>query len=277
MGGFAGTLGLASEWAISQVWARHPWQPDMIPQLWVAVAISFAGAVIGMSAGRVMAYRRTGIPTPVLVVAVVAFIGLLAVPFPRTAMPIAAHMTTSPAGDPRVNVDQYGQAGVIQMVNVQLKLDPPSAADNNDRFELVSWQGGSEHNTPFVRTGDGAFRSARPVLTGSTWKTLAVLSKGSDIQAMPVYMPGNADLGQAEIPVVETRDGSLETASRYLVRPREGSDPGPANLITQVFFGTVAFNAILFVLAFMAINRQTAGRGDQGDRGAQARPALAFG
>ncbi|MHB8510448.1 MAG: hypothetical protein ACYDGR_17700, partial [Candidatus Dormibacteria bacterium] len=40
MGGFAGTLGLASEWAFSYVFSPHPWQAELLPDIWVAVAIA---------------------------------------------------------------------------------------------------------------------------------------------------------------------------------------------------------------------------------------------
>ena len=273
MGGFAGTLGLASEWGFSYLFSPHPWQAELLPNIWVAVAIAVVGAVIGMAAGRVMAYERTGIKLPVVLLAAAAFVALLAVPFARTTIPIQAHMTTSPSGDPRVTVDQYDLPGVLQDVNVNLTLNPPDAAEGADWFEVISWQGGSHHNIRFIRTGPGTYRTDAPVPTGSTWKSIAFLAKGSALEGVPIYMPSNPDQGQPEIPVVASRDADFNPSSAYLVRAREGGG-GPASAISGLFFGSVAFIALLFLLTFIAINRQTYGPEHEG-RGPT--PALAFG
>ncbi len=85
-------------------------------------------------------------------------------------------------------------------------------------------------------------------------------------------MPSNPDQGQAEIPVAATRDTDFLPSSKYLVRAHEGG--GPASTITGLFFASVAFVAFLFLLTFIAINRQTHG---PEDRGPNPTPALAFG
>ena len=56
------------------------------------------------------------------------------------------------------------------------------------------------------------------------------------------------------------------------MRAHEGG--GPASTITGLFFASVAFVAFLFLLTFIAINRQTHG---PEDRGPNPTPALAFG
>ena len=273
MGGFAGTLGLASEWGFSYLFSPHPWHAGLFPRIWMAFAIAVFGAIVGMAAGRVMAYQRIGIKPPVILLAAASFVVLLALPFPRTTIPVQAHMTTTLSGSARATVDQYDHAGILQDVNVDIALNPASAAEGADWFEVISWQGGSRRNTRFLRTGPGTYRSQAAVPTGSTWKSIAFLATGSALEAIPVYMPSNPDQGQAEIPVVATRDANFEPSSKYLVRAHEGGDNGPATAITGLFFGSVGFVALLFLLTFIAINRQTNGPDDLGPGAA---PTLAF-
>jgi len=48
----AAVIGLPLEWAWSHLWGDEPWQPRLLPLMWVPVLASAAGAVLGFGAGR---------------------------------------------------------------------------------------------------------------------------------------------------------------------------------------------------------------------------------
>ncbi|HEV3231256.1 MAG TPA: hypothetical protein VG245_03265, partial [Candidatus Dormibacteraeota bacterium] len=272
VGACVGTLGLASEWAFSQVWGRHPWQAELLPHLGVAVAAAIAAAVIGMAAGRVMAYDPRSVPLPAVLVAAAALVALLAVPFPRTVAPVSAHLATAAAGPATLGVDQYGMPALVQPRTVTVTLTPAGAASGADQFEVISWQGGGARNTPLRQVAPGRFAAAAAVPTGGTWKSLVILTRGSEMMAVPVYMPASPDYGQAEIAAPAAADLEFAAASRYLIRPRDG-DPGPARAITAAFFTSSGLLALLFLGTFLAIGRQSSGGGPAGaERGPKAGP-----
>jgi hypothetical protein len=265
MGAAAGTVGLASEWAFSQLWSRVPWQPGMLPRLWVATLAAVAAAVLGTAAGRVLARRRPEIPPSALALAALALGVSLAIPFPRSAAPLRAHLATAAAGPAHLGVDQYGMPALLQPRSVELTLDRPDAVAGADWFRLVSWQGGSAANTRLLPDGPGRWRSATAVPTGGTWKTLVMLARGPEFEAIPVSMPADPTSGQPAIAAPAAADYTFVPASAYLLRPRPGTSlVGPA--VTAVFALSAAFVVLVLLLGFMALARTTPAPGPTGAR-----------
>ena len=165
-GAAAGTLGLATEWGFSHLWGREPWQLSLFPGIWAAVLVALAGALIGVAMGRIVSGRRADLPRPLLVAAFAGIVVGLYVPFPRNTVPVTAQMRTTPTAAATPAATRDGVSSPYQPMVVDMRLTPADAADNVDRFQALSWQGGSPARfASMVRVAPGEYRSAGGVLT----------------------------------------------------------------------------------------------------------------
>jgi hypothetical protein len=254
-GAAVGTLGLASEWGFSHLWVREPWQPSLFPGIWAAVMIALAGAVIGVAMGRVVSVRRAGVPRPLLAAAFAGVLIGLVVPLPRNTAPVSAVMHATPvsAATPAVNRD--GLPSPYLPVNVDMVLTPPDAAQGVDRFEALSWQGGGMRTTPMVAVGAGEYRTAQPVPTGATWKTLIWLVRRDVMMAVPVSMPLDLQYGQAPIVPHATQQVTFVAATRYLMREVHGGAMWP-QVVAYSGLGAITLLWIsLLVAGFVSLDR----------------------
>ena len=112
-------------------------------------------------------------------------------PLPRTGGDgTRAAIVPTPAGDGRVNL--------------AVKLDPPSAARDNQWFEVLSWQGRTPGQlrqlTALREVGPGRYVTERPVPVSGNWKTMLRLAKGTHLMALPVYLPPSPQANRAGVP-----------------------------------------------------------------------------
>ncbi|HEX2089654.1 MAG TPA: hypothetical protein VHI54_06990 [Actinomycetota bacterium] len=213
----AGTLGIAGEWAVVAVWARHGWTASLVPPV---VLLSILAAVAGAVIGTVLAASALRKPlrfrTPALLAAGVGLVVALILPFPRTATPVHARMDVEAAAG--------GHA------TVRLELDPPDAASGARWFEAIAWQGGGLHLVPMVSHGDGRYATKSPVPASGDWKTLIRLHRGSELMAVPVYMPADSEIGARQIPLGD-RTVPFARDTALLMREAKGGPPIVARLI----------------------------------------------
>jgi hypothetical protein len=229
------TVGLATEWAWSQAWVRHPWNADVLLDgivLAFIAAISTALLAAGLATiargehepAAVPIVRR--VPVGVIVASLVALAVAIALPFKRTsASDVTAAIALSHAGDTAF---------------VDVTLSPPDAAEGAAWFEAMSWQSGTLVIAPLEETGPGTYRSSAPLPVAGKAKTLIRLHRGSEVMAVPVYMPDDPEIGASEIPAVD-RTATFERDSRLLMRESRTGNPTTARIV----FGTQA--AILAV------------------------------
>ncbi|HZS15479.1 MAG TPA: hypothetical protein VFC09_12845 [Candidatus Dormibacteraeota bacterium] len=255
LGVLISTVGLASEWGFSQLWGRHPWQAAMLPRLWVAVLAGLGGAVLGVALGNVVAHRRAGVSRTVVLGAFALVIASLVIPVARTTTPMTAVMRTSPAGPRLPALTRDGLPSPYQAMNVDLVVSPADVAEGADWFELNSWQGGASEQTPLVQVGPGHYRSAHPVPTGGTWKTLVWMAKGPVMMATAVSFP--LDLVYAQPPVTPRPVQTVHFAasSTWLLRETHGGATWPAVLAYTGLFGVVAVWIVLLVIGFASVAR----------------------
>jgi NAD(P)-dependent dehydrogenase (short-subunit alcohol dehydrogenase family) len=223
--GAAVSAGLATEWAWTQVWGRHPWGTALLPGIGVAVVAAFAAALLGTAAGRRLRGREAGIPWPVLALAGVAVLGSLVVPFPRHAAPATATVRTTAAGRDEVNVD--------------VTVDHPQAVEDADWFDVFAWQGGSFHRSPLKRVGPAEWRTERPVPVGGSWKTMVRLAKHDTLAGVPVSFPYDRAIGAPAIPVAAVRTLPMRRDTVLLMRESHHGDTLPA-LIAYLVLGSFA-------------------------------------
>ena len=176
-----GTVGLAAEWAWSHVWMPHPWPASMlVPAVVLSLAAGLAGSVLGARLSQSLAMpesERAGLPAIApRVVALAGAVALVALffPLPRTGGDgTRASIVPTPAGDGRVDV--------------AVKLDPPTAARDNQWFEILSWQGRTPGQlrqlTALRQVAPGRYVTERPVPVTGNWKTMLRLAKGTHLMA----------------------------------------------------------------------------------------------
>ncbi len=221
--GAAVSVGLATEWAWTQVWGRQPWGRALLPGIGVAVVAAFAAAVLGTAAGRQLRGAHAGIPGAVLVLAGTAAVGTLVVPFPRHATPATATVRTTAAGNGYVNVD--------------VTLDRPEVARDADWFEVFAWQGGSFHRSALRPVSANEWRTADPVPVGGSWKTMVRLADHDVLAAAPVAFPYDREIGAQAIPLVPERTVPLRRDTELLMREAHHGDTLPA-LVAYVVLGS---------------------------------------
>jgi hypothetical protein len=249
-----GTVGLAAEWGWSHVWMPHPWPASMLAQAVIlSLAAALAGSVLGARVSQSLAMpesERAALPAiaprAVALAAVLALVALF-VPLPRTGGDgTRAAIVPTPAGDGRVDL--------------AVKLDPPSAARDNQWFEVLSWQGRTPGQlrqlTGLREVGPGRYVTERPVPVTGNWKTMLRLAKGTHLMALPVYLPASPQADRAGIPV-GPRSGAMQADTFILQREARG---GPAWLTTTAYAVLAVVVAVWLGLLAWALGLAEPGR-----------------
>jgi hypothetical protein len=257
----AGTLGLASEWGFSHLWGRHPWQLALFPGIWVAVLVAVAAAVVGVALGRVVSHRSAGVPRPLLAGAFAALVLGLLVPLPRNTTAMSAVMRTTPAGPVVAAVNRDGLPSPYRLVNVDLVVSPASAPVGADWFEALSWQGGGERNTPLVQVRPGEYRTASPVPTGATWKTIVWMAKRDVMMSAPVSFPLDVEYAQAPIVPRAVQTVSFVPSSSLLMREAHTGAAWPMILAYGGLLGVALLWIGVLVAGFVSVARGTGAGG----------------
>ena len=251
--------GLPVEWALSHLWGAQPWQPRMLPSLWVAVLAALAGAVLGLALGRAWRPAASGLPRFAVPLAVAALVAALAVPFPRAATPMSAEITAQPAG-PALGfaADRSGVPTVRQDFWIEARLQPAAAAANPDWFRVAAWQGGQVRDIDMVAAGEpGQYRSSRPVPAGGTWKAILFLGRGPLVVAAPITMPRDAEFGQPLIaPPGQPETRQFVPASRLLTSEAHSGSPLVADVAYSAFALILAGWLLLLAICHRAVARQ---------------------
>ena len=254
-GALIGTVGLATEWAWSLAWAKHPWQATMFPGIWAAGLIAVAGAVLGLAIGSILSFRRPPMGALPIVLAGLAVVGAVVVPFPRNSSDVTAAVTVAPASAPQQAVDRNGLPAVVQEYNMSLQLQPADAARSVDYFSILSWQGGKARITRLVEDGPGRYHAATPVPTGGTWKTAVFLQSQDILDALPISMPADSDFGLKAIHVQDQAHARFVAASQVLMAESHAGSNIPKLLAITGFFGELTVTAAFFLLAFIGLSR----------------------
>ncbi|MFN2463537.1 MAG: hypothetical protein ABR573_06510 [Candidatus Dormibacteria bacterium] len=250
-----GTVGLGTEWAWSQVFAWHPWRVSLFPGIWAAVVIAFAAGILGLAIGSILDFRRPTVGAPLVALAGLGVVAMMAVPFPRHGSTASAILTTAAVGEPHQVVDREGRPAVTQEYSVRVALRPAKAADNADYFEVMSWQGGKARLTRMVPEGNGVFHSASSIPTGGTWKSGLFLTRRDIMDALPISMPSDPEYGAPAVTVVPTRTASFVPAEKVLMAENHTGTELPRLLATTGFVAELTVTSVLFLVALVSLAR----------------------
>ena len=147
-GALIGTVGVAAEWAWSQVAMPIAWPASLLPEApLLALVAAVAGGLIGAHLGGALASPRrpSGMPRFVPAAALAALIACLAIPL---------HTTSGPQIRADVTLDRAPGREAVATV----KLDPPGAAEDAKWFHAMAWQGGGSRLVHLDEIATGTYR-----------------------------------------------------------------------------------------------------------------------
>jgi hypothetical protein len=226
-----GTIGLAGEWAWSQVWMPLPWTSALFPEgALVGFAAALAGATIGAWLGAHVAVER-GVPRPRLraaaacaAVAIAALVGF------------GLYTSTDKGVSARVTLTEVAGSGGRE-VQAAVDLSPPGAADDAEWFDVTAWQGGGLVVEPLTRIAPGRYRTTDPIPVHGNWKTMIRLEQGNSLTALPIYLPRDAAIPVGKIPAPPRFTRAFRNEHKLLQREQTGGSPVVVALAYSVVLG----------------------------------------
>src|SRR4051794_30550545 len=234
-----GTIGLAAEWAWSYAWWTIPWPASMLVEgVTCGFVAAVAGGVTGSFIGRSLSSPEIS-PRPVprfaLPAALVALVAVLVYATPMTAgEPVRATATLTDAKPPPK-----------REVNLQVKLDPPDAAENAYWFVETAWQGkeGRSVVSKMKKVAPGTYRTTAPLPVNGNWKSTLRLHKGFAVAGLPVYFPADSAIPVKATPAPKHFTRSFKRDKKNLQREQKSGVPG--------FLTAAAYLVVLVIFLFL--------------------------
>ena len=220
-----GTVGLAAEWAWSYAWWTIEWPASMLLEgIVCGFVAAVAGGVAGGFIGRALSTPELP-PKPVprfaLPAALVALVAVVAYATPITAGErIRAEVTLT---DVRPAPERE--------VDVQVRLDPPDAADDPYWFVTTAWQGKDDHSpvAPLEEVSPGVWRSTAPLPVHGDWKSTLRLHKGFAVQGLAIYFPEDDAIPVEAVPAEPRFTREFQRDKKLLQREQK---PGVSGVLT---------------------------------------------
>jgi hypothetical protein len=195
-GAAIGTLGLATEWAWSNVWSVYPWTAALFPEgAIIGFIAAIAGAFIGAWMGNALTLRPR--PTGALRFAPVASLLVLIVMVgyglnQYSPKGLEAQLTNTPAATPK------GETGA--WVNTTAKLNTTYYDTDQKWAKSIAWQGPGFVVTDLKRIGPGTYVTTTPIPANGKWKSMLRFHKGTSLMGVPVFEPLDEAIPAAEVP-----------------------------------------------------------------------------
>jgi hypothetical protein len=227
-----GTVGFASEYGWSQLVMPLPWTEGLLAEGIPSAAL--AGVAGGLLGTLFAAALRGALPPPR--VARVACIGAFAL---LAAVAVSAGIRQVPDARAHVQLTDVRPAPHREAL-ATVRLEPRDAAEGANWLYVLAWQGGGDHRVidRLRRVGDGVYRSTKPIPLHGSWKVGLRLNRGRERGAVPMRLPVDRGLPNAEqqLPATVNRDelarAMRESAGAELPAPASFTRPfGDDNLI----------------------------------------------
>ena len=248
------TVGMVGElaWVKLSGWADLPVNDARV--FLVVPAVAVAAAVLGGALSRPVWAQRT-VPGLAAGLAGVVLAGTLLSLLPRNVGHVEATIYLTPVG---------------QQATVAVELAPADAARHATAFGVVSWQGGGRVSAKLNEVGPGRYVSSRPLPVTGDWKTMVGLQRGSEVMAVPVYLPADPEINAPAIAALPQRHAAFVRNTAILLREQHGGPtwPGVAGysglaIMAALWTGLIAFvaNRLSSASAEPAVPRQPAATG----------------
>jgi hypothetical protein len=263
-----GTVGLAAEWAWSQLWMPLPWPIAMLPEgALLGFAAALAGATIGAWMGSHLTVER-GERRPLLRGGAVCAAAVLA-----ALVVYGLDTSTEPGISARVALHEVGGGGGGREVRASIDLHPADAADDAEWLDVTAWQGGGLVVDRLERTGPGRYTTTRPIPVHGDWKTMVRLHQGDSLAALPIYLPRDAAIPVGEVPAPAHFSRDFRDEHKLLQREQTGGDP---LLVLAAYSVVVGVALSLLALLAWALHRLAFGVRPRRRRGRSGAPVAAL-
>ncbi|HVV35498.1 MAG TPA: hypothetical protein VHC63_02765 [Acidimicrobiales bacterium] len=229
------TLGLAGDFWWNAHHAYQPWNHNLVRgAVGFGLVVGIASAILATAFARSAGRQEDAPPVrgPVAAVAGLVILVCLALPMPRHTGDVTAavHVGRTVGG----------------YANVSVQLTPANAAAHARFFQAGSWQGGGLVLADMKPSGaPGHYVSTDRVPVYGKWKALLRLHTGNKMMAVPLYLPGDAEIHKPEIPFVD-RTMKFQPEPKYLLRETHGG----GNALKDGVFTLLTGVAILWIAAF---------------------------
>lgn len=228
------TVGMIGElaWVKLSGWADLPVNDARV--FLVVPAVAVAAAVLGGALSRPVWAQRT-VPGLAAGLAGLVLAGTLLSLLPRNVGHVEATIYLTPVG---------------QQAAVAVELAPADAARHATAFGVVSWQGGGRVSAKLNEVGPGRYVSSRPLPVTGDWKTMVGLQRGSEVMAVPVYLPADPEINAPAIAALPQRHAAFVRNTALLLREQHAGPtwPGVAGysglaIMVALWTGLIAFVA----------------------------------
>lgn len=189
-----GTIGLATEWAWSNVWMVYPWPASLMPE---GAIIGFLSAVAGGFIGAWMANALMLRPRPTGALRwapIVSFLAILVMAgyglnqySPKT---YTATLINKPV--------DTGKPGA--WVNTQIKLNTTYFDADQKWAKSIAWQGPGFVVSDLKRVGPGTYMTTEPLPAFGKWKSMVRFQKDNSMMGVAVFEPLDTAIPAPEVP-----------------------------------------------------------------------------
>lgn len=209
-----GTIGLAAEWAWSNVWMPYPWTENLLPE---GAIVGFLAAVSGALIGAWMAnslalrpkidgaVRWAPLTSLILVMAMIGY-GLVQ----DKPQGLTASMTTTEVAAPD------GQSG--KWVMVTAKLNTTQFDEGSNWAKSIAWQGPGWELADLENVGPGTWQTTEPLPAFGSWKSMLRFHKGNTLMGVPVFEPRDDAIPAPEVPALANMTRPLQPDRDILQR-----------------------------------------------------------
>jgi hypothetical protein len=178
-----GTVGFATEYGWSHIRSTLSWGSDILVE---GTLMAILGGVAGGLIGALLASGlRRRLPRPAVARAVL--VGSLVV---IAACATNGLIATVPKLQATFGIENATDSP--RTANITVQLDPADALDDPSWVQITSWQGHGLVVDALERTGEGQYRTTKPIPIHDDWKALLRLHDGRMLSAVPIYLPEDA-------------------------------------------------------------------------------------
>jgi hypothetical protein len=238
-----GSVGLAAEWALTQVWMPLPWTDALLPEgALLGFATAVCAALIGAWVGAHLASDRIPRTPSLRAAGAIAAAGV-------GAMVLWALYT--PPGPPTTVIATLREVdpATERSVAATVRFDPPDAADGAEWLTATAWQGDGLIVDRLERVGAGVYRTTEPIPVHGNWKSMIRLQRGNAVDAVPIFLPDDPAIPAAEVPALPRFTRTFVPDSEVLQREQKTDVSGALTAIAYAVVAAVAL-ALLALLAW---------------------------
>ena len=261
-----GTVGLAAEWAFSQLWMPLPWTAALLPEgALLGFATAVCAALIGAWVGTHLASDRIPRTPSLRIAGAVAAAGVGAT--------VMWALYTPPGPPTTVAVTTRDIDGAPERtVAATVRFDPPDAADGAEWLTATAWQGDGLVVDRLERVREGVYRTTEPIPVHGNWKAMIRLQRGNALDGAPIFLPDDPAIPAAEVPAPRSFTRELVPDIELLQREQKTDVAGA---LTAIAYSVVAAIALsLLALLAWGLHRLAVASGVPPVRRSRVRPEI---